>query len=724
MYPQKPYLKKMYSQKLFAAIRAKTSFLRTTERGRELSTRGFGDTDWTDGFARPWDVSVASFEAIETDLDELIDPDGLESALAIDDQGNFLAWMDSERGMAPMPLEPSEFEAPVAMDLNAAAPAPAGNSNSKIGPNGFKRFVPPSSPEANVPALSSEAIDAVLAELEASAQTEPESTSENLEVDAQADTDENSVEAKKPKIDPMALEDAFESVPFDSPELMGESMEAQSEVEIDAQAEVETEVVESEIEAQAEMLEVEAEVEMLEIEAEAQTQIEAQAEIEAEVEIEAQAEMDTEIEAQADTEIEAQADSDHGSDDNSDEDESVQAKKPKIDPMALEDAFESVPFDAAMLTGDQTPGLVVEAQAEVEAEAVVIPEGEPVEPVAAWKKPAKAKKKQPSEFGIDEVALEAMLEVASNEDDDGNTAEAEAVTSDLQPEAEALAAVGLGEANLEEGILAAYEMDGVPMVSMADLSKAAELINPVLINPAPVAEPVNAGFAAHHDSDQGASEIETPESVLDSLQTSALGFESPEIQPLDAELETDSSVAAVLAPEIMNVPMMPATTTLRRHFDATDLIEAQIRLRHALRPLEVTMASLVGRAAQRCALELPGIKSVVLAELAENGIEITAHIKAVESFREVLAGISEGAEGANGIRGDLSVVDISDLGLDEVVLPLSGPHLLLTRLASHPDKPGRMVGTVSLSGLVNLRAGAAFLDQVVSKLEAPITLMV
>jgi hypothetical protein len=587
---------------------------------------------------------VASFEAIETDLDELIDPDGLESALAIDDQGNFLAWMDSERGMAPMPLAASEFEAPVAQDLNA----PAAKSS-----DGFKRFMPPvvEPSEPTTFQASSEAIDAVFAELEASAKA---SESVVPEVEAQADVqveadsedqdDQDAVEAKpKPKIDPMALEDAFESVPFDLPELMGapsESMHGEQAVALEGEVEAQAETVEVEahVEAQADAPEVEAQAEVLEVEAPA-------------------------IEAQVET--------------------------PEV---------------------------------EAHAEAILIPEGEPVEPVAAWKKPVKPKK-QPSEFGIDEVPLEALLEVANTEaEDEGNHAEAEAVTTDLQPEADALAAVGLGEANLEEGIIAAYEMEGTPITDLSALIEQSKALEVSATSEAvseavsePVAAPVHAGFAAIAESD------ESPEAVLEALETSVLGFESPEIQPLDAELETDSSVAAVLAPEIMNVPMMPATTTLRRHFDATDLIEAQIRLRHALRPLEVPMVALLGRAAERCSLELPGVRSIALAELADNGIAVTAKIKAVESFREVLAGISEGS---SGVRGDLSVVDISDLGLDEVVLPLAGPHLLLTRLSPHPDKPGRMRGTVSLSGLVNLRAGASFLDQVVSKLEAPITLMV
>ena len=599
---------------------------------------------------------MASFEAIESDLDELTDPDGLESAMAIDDQGNFLAWMDSERGMAPVPIAVSEFEVPVAQDLNAPTVAK--------GSQGFKRFTPP------VPAVeatdqgnsnqdefkpSSDAIDAVFAELEASAKASAVETNEAAsEVQAHADVesdsdiyaeahsedrdedqDEDTLEAKvkKPKIDPLALEDAFESVPFDLPELMGEAPVAFT----------------GEVETQAEVLE-----------AEAHAKVEAQADA-------------PEVEAQAEV-LEAEA---------------VQAE-------------------------------AVQAEA-VQDEATVIPEGEPVEPVAAWKKPAKPKKKQPSEFGIDEVPLEALLEVANTEaEDEGNYAEAEAVTSDLQPEADALAAVGLGEANLEEGILAAYEMEGAQISDLSALIESGKALENSAANQSfgesvnqSVATPVHAGFAAEQS--------ETPEAILDALETSVLGFETPEIQPLDAELETDSSVAAVLAPEIMNVPMMPATTTLRRHFDATDLLEAQIRLRHALRPLEVPMLALLGRAAERCSLELPGIKTIALAELGDKGIEISAKVKAVESFREVLAGI---AEGSSGVRGDLSVVDISDLGLDEVVLPLAGPHLLLTRLSPHPDKPGRMRGTVSLSGLVNLRAGASFLDQVVSKLEAPITLMV
>ena len=584
---------------------------------------------------------MASFEAIETDLDELIDPDGIESALAIDDQGNFLAWMDSERGMAPVPLAASEFEAPVAQDLNAPA--------AKVS-KGFKRFTPPvpvvEPSEPTTYQASSEAIDAVFAELEASAKASTEQ-SDAPEVEAQADVqvqadsdiyaevhsedqdDQSAVEAKakKPKIDPMALEDAFESVPFDLPELMGE----QSGTVLSEQPVA--------LEGEAEAVEAQAEVEL--------PAVEAQAEV---VEVEVPA---------------------------------------------------------------------IEAQVEVvEAEAIVIPEGEPVEPVAAWKKPVKPKK-QPSEFGIDEVPLEALLEIANTEaEDEENHAEAEAVTIDLQPEADALAAVGLGEASLQEGIMAAYEMEGAPITDLSALiesSKALEVSTAREAVNEPVATPVHAGFVATAESN------ESPEAVLQALETSVLGFETPEIQPLDAELETDSSVAAVLAPEIMNVPMMPATTTLRRHFDATDLIEAQIRLRHALRPLDVSMVSLLGRAAERCALELPGIKTIALAELGDNGIAVTAKIKAVESFREMLAGISEGS---SGVRGDLSVVDISDLGLDEVVLPLAGPHLLLTRLSPHPDKPGRMRGTVSLSGLVNLRAGASFLDQVVSKLEAPITLMV
>jgi hypothetical protein len=467
-----------------------------------MSTQGFDGTDWHTG-----DDAAASIEAITTDLDDVIDPYRLEVPLAIDDQGHFLAWMDAESRVAPLPSD----EARVTQDL--------GDFSTEITQDGFKRFTPKaidaSEPTAFHP--TSAAIDAVFAELEASAKNHVELAHEQ----------------------PFALE-----------------VEAHAEAGFSNQTELE-----------------------------------------------------------------------------------MNANRSEIDPLALEDSFEQVPFDAPALIGEQPVMLEVEGEAQPEIQAEVQVETE-----------VRASNPAVSEFGLENTELEAMLAAISSETESEDTTVAN---------------------SLEQDHMTVYEMEGVPVTN---LSKQLE---------------------------------------LHMLETSA------EITaPADAQIDETT--------ETINLPMLPATTILRRHFDATNLIEAQLRLQQALRPLEVSVLALLARAAERCSLEIPNIKSIVLAELTEHGVAVTAEVKAVESFREVLAGI---AEGSSGVTGDFCVLDIRDLGFSETILRLVGPHLLLTQLSPHPENPGRTRGTISLcglehGGLEHSQAGTSFLDQVVSKLEAPITLMV
>jgi hypothetical protein len=463
-----------------------------------MSTQGFDGTDWHTG-----DDAAASVEAITTDLDDVIDPYRLEVPLAIDDQGHFLAWMDAESRVAPLPSD--------------EARADLSNFSTEITQDGFKRFTPKSIDAAEPTAFhpTSAAIDAVFAELEASAKDYVEPAHEQpsaLEVEVHAKTGLNN----------------------------------QTELEMDVQ-------------------------------------------------------------------------------------------RPEIDPLALENSFEQVSFDAI---GDQPVMLEVEAQVEVEVQAEVQVEAE----ARANVNPAI------SEFGLENIELEAMLAAINNETESEITA-----PQDIS-----------SEATLEQDQMAVYDMAGVPVT---DLSKQLE----------------------HHM-------LETSTEIME-----------------HAVAHIDESAGTI------NLPMLPATTIMRRYFDATDLIEAQSRLQQALHPLEVSVLALLARAAERCSLELPDIKTIVLAQLTEHGVTVTAEIKAVESFREVLAGI---AEGSSGVTGDFCVLDIRDLGFNETILRLAGPHLLLTHLAPHPEKPGRTRGTISLCGLEQSQDGASFLDQVVSKLEAPIILMV
>jgi hypothetical protein len=179
--------------------------------------------------------------------------------------------------------------------------------------------------------------------------------------------------------------------------------------------------------------------------------------------------------------------------------------------------------------------------------------------------------------------------------------------------------------------------------------------------------------------------------------------------------------AQTIQPSISSTMMMPATTTLRRYFDATDLLDAQAKLFEILAMPEVPLMVFLGRAAERCSSELPNVNSIALAELGDEGLRNVCRINPHESFRRVLMEINQATDLS---EVDLTVADISDLELDEVVLPVIGTHLLLTRLVPHPEKPGHIRGTLALSGTVGLRSGANFLKAVAIRLESPITLMV
>jgi hypothetical protein len=476
-----------------------------------MNTQEFDGTDWNTGSTQ--DDAAASVEAITTDLDDVIDPYRLEVPLAIDDQGHFLAWMDAES--RAVPVAPSD-EARATQDLS--------DFSTEITQDGFKRFTPKAIDAAEPTAFhpTSAAIDAVFAELEASAKD--------------------------------YVEPAHEQPP------------------------------------------------VLEVEAHAESEFNNQVELK------------------------------------------MNANRPEIDPLALEDSFEQVPFDAPALIGEQPLMLEVEVQAEVQVESEV----------RASMNPAV------SEFGLENIELEAMLAAINSATESQDTTSQDTTSQDTTSQDIST------ESSLEQDHKTVYEMEGVPVTN---LSKQLE----------------------HH----------IPETSTE--------ITKPAVAQIDESAES------------INLPMLPATTIMRRHFDATALIEAQMRLQQALCPLEVSVLALLARAAERCLLELPNIKSIVLAELTEHGVAITAEVKAVESFREMLAGI---AEGSSGVTGDFCVLDIRDLGFSETILRLAGPHLLLTHLSPHPEQPDRMCGTISLYGLEHAQAGASFLDQVVSKLEAPITLMV
>jgi len=201
--------------------------------------------------------------------------------------------------------------------------------------------------------------------------------------------------------------------------------------------------------------------------------------------------------------------------------------------------------------------------------------------------------------------------------------------------------------------------------------------------------------------------------------------DEPRTEPADAgdsalpqERRMEPAETVHPAPSAALTPYVgAANTVLRRHFDARDLLEAQGKLSSLLNMHGIPLVVFVARAAERCAGELPGTNVVVVAELTDFGIESQFRMKPLESFRKVL--LEQSA--LDDLPADLTVLDLSDLEIDDMVLPLVGRHLILSRIQRDGDV---VQGTLTLSGDLPLRVGAAFLKAVSSRLESPITLMV
>ena len=275
------------------------------------------------------------------------------------------------------------------------------------------------------------------------------------------------------------------------------------------------------------------------------------------------------------------------------------------------------------------------------------------------------------------------------------------------------------------------EFPSAPAARSAPAELAAVSLEPV--NLEPVMKPVNlepVNFEAVQPepvSDFGFESISLAPPVAAPVQTpiqAPLPVSVPAPSAVTSSTVTSSaaspSVVTRLEAVVSSVPVMPAVTTLRRHFDATDLLEAQNKLVEVLEMPRVPLVIFLGRAAERCSSQLPNVRSIALAELRDEGLVSIHHLSAHDSFRKLLLEIDNSSVET---AADLTIADLSDLELDEVVLPVTGPHLLLTKLESDPSKPGRIRGTLSLSGPVGLRSGAAFLKAVVTRLESPITLM-
>ncbi|MEM6428963.1 MAG: hypothetical protein AAF708_06955 [Deinococcota bacterium] len=177
---------------------------------------------------------------------------------------------------------------------------------------------------------------------------------------------------------------------------------------------------------------------------------------------------------------------------------------------------------------------------------------------------------------------------------------------------------------------------------------------------------------------------------------------------------------------------------LRRHFNASIMLEAADRLKDVLDIPDIPAVVFLGRAAERCLGRLEGHDAVSVAHLAGSSFVASFQVPQQESFRRVLlakrqADQHQAAQGRSQPAGlelasdasqqALLVADISELELDDLTIALEGSHLLLTRLQPDPNSQ-HLRGTLTLVGDIDLRAGAMFLKAIKDALESPITLMV
>lgn len=185
---------------------------------------------------------------------------------------------------------------------------------------------------------------------------------------------------------------------------------------------------------------------------------------------------------------------------------------------------------------------------------------------------------------------------------------------------------------------------------------------------------------------------------------------------------TPAPVPAAPQPQVA-APSNPAPTggsmqKMRRHFDATALLDAQKKLSGLLQLGEIPLQVLLGRAAQLASSSIPGVRLVALAELGDEGLEPRHQIGAHDSLRQVITEPKR-----MDFAPSLLVTDVSSLELDELELPTPILSLMLIRLAPSPENPERLRGTLSLNGQVSALQGANFLKALVNLLESPLSLM-
>jgi hypothetical protein len=231
-------------------------------------------------------------------------------------------------------------------------------------------------------------------------------------------------------------------------------------------------------------------------------------------------------------------------------------------------------------------------------------------------------------------------------------------------------------------------------------------------------------FAPSQASDAQPFLTEPITPVIEPITLAAEPVASVPIMPAPEVALTAAVAAASLTPAVTE-PSQPAASSiaasssvardffkvsvLRRSFQAQALQDAARQLEHTLghAPVAAFLARASGRAQYSGSLALGKLDGEHLSSAIMPPLE--------GSFRELTRAVSNAFFG--GSSADLTVLDASGLGIDDLVLPAAGALLSLGR--THDG-----LATLALSGTFNPTTGAAFLERVAGLLENPVGLLV
>lgn len=199
------------------------------------------------------------------------------------------------------------------------------------------------------------------------------------------------------------------------------------------------------------------------------------------------------------------------------------------------------------------------------------------------------------------------------------------------------------------------------------------------------------------------------------IHVPAESMPTPVIIPAVVEpmhLESSSQNAAVAAPTSSVHKDFFNTNILRRQFNASALVDIRTQISKALNGREVQLGVFVGRAAQR-GLYLLGTTDVVTLNKLEAGLVPLSTAGLHHSFIEAVQSVNHADAG---VAHGLAVLDASNLGVDDLVLPASGALLALGQISNN-------MASLTLSGDFPAKAGAEFLAHIAGALETPVGLV-